>query len=419
MVGRFWGDFMQSLFDLADAPPPTVAELTAQIQQMLESGFAHVTVVGEISSLSRPSSGHLYFNLKDAQASIRAVVWRSSVRRLQCDLENGLEVVARGKVSVYPPRGDYQLILDEVAPKGLGAADLALRKLKEKLQKLGYFAAERKKPIPRFPRRIALVTSSSGAAVRDMLEILVRRWPMAAVVIGPVRVQGDEAPADIARMIALVGKVPDIDVVILGRGGGSKDDLTAFNDERVATAIFNCPMPLISAVGHEIDVTIADLVADRRALTPSEAAEIATPDRFELAKYLGGREQRLLDLVQNRLRALRQRLDDIASRRVIRLPLERPRDLERRLDEIDQRMQLAFRGRLELGQAKLAAMAGQLDSLSPLNVLARGYSLTRTVEGSRIIRSVSDVAAGEDVEILVADGRLTARVVSVAAEVKA
>lgn len=404
-------NLMQSLFELDETPPPTVSQLTTQIQQLLESGFADVTVVGEISSLSRPSSGHLYFNLKDAQASIRAVVWRSSVRRLKFDLENGIEVIARGRISVYAPRGDYQLVLDDVAPKGLGAADLALRKLKEKLLKLGYFAPERKKSIPRFPRRIALITSAGGAAVRDMLEILVRRWPLAEVVIGPVRVQGSEAPAEIAAMVQLIGSMAGIDVVILGRGGGSKDDLTAFNDERVATAIFKCPLPIISAVGHEIDVTIADLVADRRALTPSEAIEIATPDRFELAKFLGAREQRLLDLMRNRVSVLRQRLDDFASRRVIRQPLERPRELERRLDEIDQRLRLAFRGRLELGQAKLAALAGKLDSLSPLNVLARGYSLTR-FNDKRIVRSVHDVAPGQEIEILVADGRLSARIES-------
>jgi exodeoxyribonuclease VII large subunit len=408
---------MQSLFDLAEAlptPTPTVSELTAQIQRMLETGFAHVNVVGEISSLSRPSSGHLYFNLKDAGASIRAVVWRSSARRFKVDLENGMEVIARGKVSVYAPRGDYQLILDDVAPKGLGAQDLALRKLKEKLAKLGYFAAERKRPIPRFPRHIALVTSPSGAAIRDMLEILVRRWPMADVLIGPVRVQGDGAPLEIARMVMAVGRIPTVDVVILGRGGGGKDDLAAFNDERVARAIFGCPRPIIAAIGHEIDVTIADLVADRRALTPSEAAEIATPDRLELIKYLDGRGQRLLDQMFGRVASLRQRVADLSNRRVFRQPLERPRELERRLDDIDQRLRLAVRRRLELGSAKLAAIAGKLDSLSPLNVLGRGYSLTRTKTDGHVVRSVADVAVGQEVDILIADGQLSARIESTA-----
>jgi exodeoxyribonuclease VII large subunit len=403
---------MTSLFDIADAqaPPLTVGALTAQIQQTLETGFADVHIVGEISNLSRPSSGHLYFNLKDSQACIRAVVWRSSVRRLKADLENGLEVIARGKISVYPPRGDYQLILDDVVPKGLGAQDIALRKLMEKLQKLGYFAAERKKPIPKFPRRIALVTSPSGAAIRDMLEILSRRWPTAEVLVGPVRVQGEGAAEDIARMLTTIGRLLGIDVVILGRGGGGKDDLSAFNDERVAHAIFQCKLPIISAVGHEIDVTIADLVADRRALTPSEAAEIATPDRIELAKHIGARAQRLFDLAINRVKRWRQRLDEIADRRVFRQPLERPRELERKLDEIDQRMRLAFRGRIELGNARMAALAGKLESLSPLNVLSRGYSLTRVPDDKAIVRSVDDVAVGDVVEVLLADGELTATV---------
>lgn len=402
---------MKSLFDLADDPPPSVSELTGQIQSLLEGKFANVSVVGEISSLSRPSSGHLYLNLKDAQASIRAVVWRTTARKLKFDLEEGLEVVARGRVTVYPPRGDYQLVLDDIVPKGLGAQDLALRKLKEKLAKLGYFAAERKRPIPRFPRRIALVTSPSGAAVRDMLEVLARRWPLADILIGAVRVQGDEAPLDIARMMRIVAQTPGIDVVILGRGGGSSDDLHAFNDERVATAIYTAPMPVISAVGHEIDVTIADLVADRRALTPSEAAEIAAPDRRELAKFLESRGQRLTDLVAGRLRIARQRLDAIADRRSFRQPLERTRDLERRLDEFDQRLRIAFRGRLQLAQARLATLAGKLDSLSPLNVLARGYSLTRIPTDGRVVRSIADVRAGDAVEILLADGRLAARIV--------
>lgn len=403
---------MLSLYDLADAEPPTVSELTAQIQRSLETGFTDIRVVGEISSLSRPSSGHLYFNLKDANASIRAVVWRSSVRNLKVDLESGMEVIGRGRLTVYPPRGDYQLVLDDVVPKGLGAADIALRKLKEKLAKLGYFAADRKKKIPRFPRRIALVTSRSGAAIRDMLEILVRRWPAAEVLVGPVRVQGEEAPIDIARMMAAVSRVRGIDVVILGRGGGGKDDLHAFNDERVARAIFACPIPVISAVGHEIDVTIADMVADRRALTPSEAAEIATPDRVELRKHLGARGQRLLDLLRHRLKAHRQRLDDFAGRRVMQKPVERLRDRERRLDEIDQRLRASMRRRIEIGDARVAALAGKLDSLSPLNVLARGYSLTRTTEGL-VVRSHSDVKAGDEIDVLLADGRLTAVVTQV------
>lgn len=406
---------MESLFDLAEPPaaaPATVSELTSRIQTLLETQFAVILVVGEISSLSRPASGHLYFNLKDAQACIRAVVWRSAARKLAFALENGLEVVARGRISVYPPRGDYQLVLDEVAPKGLGAADLALRQLKEKLARLGYFARERKRPIPRFPRRIALVTSSSGAAVRDMLEIVARRWPAAEVIVGAVRVQGDTAAGEIARMVSVIGGLRGIDVVILGRGGGSKDDLTPFNDERVAQAIFQCRIPVISAVGHEIDVTIADLVADRRALTPSEAAEIAVPDRVEMAKFLAARRQRSLDLVQTKVKVLRQRLDDLAGRRVLRLPLERTRELERRLDDIEQRMRLAYRRRLEREGARLAALAGQLDSLSPLNVLARGYSLTRNRADQRVVRTPADVSVGQSVEILLAEGRLTARVES-------
>ena len=399
---------MNSLFDLVESPVVTVGQLTARIQQTLEQNFGQVFVVGEISSLSRPGSGHLYFNLKDSNALIRGVVWRTTARKLKFELEDGLEVVGRGRLAVYAPRGDYQLILDDVTPKGLGRQDLALRKLKEKLAKLGYFASERKKPLPRFPRRIALVTSPRAAAVRDMLEILGRRWPIADIVVCPVRVQGEEAAVEIARMLSILGKIPGIDIILLGRGGGSSDDLAAFNHERVAHALFQCPIPVVSAVGHEIDITIADLVADRRALTPSEAAEIATPDRGELMKSLRQQANRLSELLQSRVRSARQRLDDVQSRRVFRQPLDRNRELERRLDGYEQRLRLAGKARITVAGQKIAAAAAQLQSLSPLNVLARGYSLTRTEAG--LLRSVEQANVGDRVEIVLADGQLNATI---------
>ena len=282
--------------------PLTVSVLTENIRSLLERGFADVTVVGEIASLSRPASGHLYFSLRDRNASLRCVLWRSTAERLRgLPLGDGLEVVARGRITVYAPRGDYQFQIDELVPVGAGLQDQALRRLKEKLQKLGYFAAERKKPLPRFPAKIALVTSPRGAAVRDMLEVLARRWPLAKILVCPVRVQGEEAPPEIAAMLAYLSLSRIIDVILLGRGGGSGDDLAAFNDERVAHAIYRCEVPLVSAVGHEIDLTIADMVADVRALTPSEAAERVVPDRTEFAKGLMGVGVRLGDLLRTRL----------------------------------------------------------------------------------------------------------------------
>jgi exodeoxyribonuclease VII large subunit len=400
---------MQGLLQFPEFTALTVSQVTQRLRGLVEKAFPAVTVVGEITSLSRATSGHRYFNLRDANAILHAVVWRDAALRLDCEPANGLEVIAGGRITVYGPHGYHQLVIDEMVPRGAGRQDRALRLLKEKLHGLGYFAAERKKPLPRFPRRIALVTSPHGAAVRDMLEILLRRWPVAEITVCPVRVQGADAPPQIAGMLGLLSRVRHADVILLGRGGGSSDDLSAFNDERVARAIFHCPIPIVSAVGHEIDVTIADMVADCRALTPSEAAERATPDRGELIQSCRDIKRRLGDRLLTRLRAARERVAEIADRPVFRRPLERPRELARRLDDIDARLKQAWRRRLEVAKTKLAAIAGRLDSLSPLNVLARGYSLTRTADG-RLVRSVSQVEVGEPIEIVLADGRLAAEV---------
>ncbi|MCI0639110.1 MAG: exodeoxyribonuclease VII large subunit [Gemmataceae bacterium] len=400
-----------SLFDRVEEPAAcTVSQLTAQLKSVIESGFSSVWVVGEISSLKVHTSGHVYLTLKDARASLSCVIWRSTAQRLKFELGDGMEVFARGQISVYEAQGKYQLYIDQIQPKGLGARDIALRKLKERLAKLGYFDPQRKKPLPRFPRRLALVTSPSGAAVRDMLEILARRWPMADVLICPVRVQGTWAAEDITLGLYLLNRLPSIDVILLGRGGGSAEDLAPFNEEIVANAIFQSRVPVVSAVGHEIDVTIADLVADRRALTPSEAAEIATPDRRELWRNLRNVDVRLRDLIEAQLAIAKQGVDDLAKRRVLRLPLERLHHQERQLDDWDDRLGRGMRALLERRKRQAEALAGQLQSLSPLNVLARGYSLTRTLPDQRLVHTSEQVQPGDAVEVLLAHGRLVARV---------
>lgn len=386
----------------------TVSELTAQIKQTLESGFALVWVVGEISSLKKAGSGHFYFNLKDAQAVVPAVAWKSTAGRLRFKLTDGLEVVVRGKLSVYPPHGEYRLVVDEVHPKGMGAAELALKQLKEKLAKLGYFDPRRKRPLPAYPRRLVLMTSATGAAVRDMLEILGRRWPIAEVWVCSTRVQGQQAAEDIAWNFALLNRLEGIDAVILGRGGGSADDLAVFNDELVAQAIFNCRYPVISAVGHEIDVTIADLVADRRALTPSEAAEIATPDRADLIARLDQSRRRLHDLLLGHWQAASKHLAGLAQRRVFREPLQGIRDLERRLDDWHGRLGRAVAQRLTLARKSLEHRAVQLESLSPLKVLARGYSLTS--KDGVVVRSTDQVRSGDLLTTRLREGTIVSRV---------
>jgi exodeoxyribonuclease VII large subunit len=393
----------------------SVGELTRDVKTLLEEAYASVWVAGEISNVSRPSSGHIYLSLKDADASLSAVIWRSVGFRLRFDPRDGQQVIARGRLTVYPPRGQYQFAIEELHVKGIGAQELALKQLKEKLFKLGYFAPERKRRLPRFPRRLALVTSPSGAAVRDMLEILGRRWPRVEVWVCPVRVQGPGAAQEIATMVRLLNRLHrcgnlELDVMILGRGGGSSEDLWEFNEECVAHAVFESHVPVVSAVGHEIDVTIADLVADLRALTPSEAAAKVVPDLAEMHQWLDETKSRLRCSIVQILADSRRRLDDLKDRKAFRLPLERIRDQEQRLDDRGQRLERAIRQRLQQLRERMEASAGQLEALSPLNVLSRGYSLTRKEADQSVVRNAAALRPGERLVTTVQHGRVISRV---------
>lgn len=394
----------------------TVSQLTDILRGVVEQCFPSVWVAGEVSNCVKAGSGHVYFTLKDEQAQLKAVMWRSSAQRLKFDLRDGLEVVACGALEVYPPRGQYQLIVSRVAPQGLGALELALRQLQEKLRAEGLFAPERKRPLPRFPRRIALVTSAHGAAVRDMIQVLSRRWKAVDVLVVPVAVQGDGAAEQIAAGLELAGRVSDVDVVITGRGGGSAEDLWAFNTECVARAIAACPVPVVSAVGHEVDVTIADLVADRRALTPSEAAELVAPLEAEVRAELDGCRQRLTTALRQRAAQARLRLDSLAQRRCFARPWERVHDAARRLDELESRLQRAARGALARARQQAAAAAAQLEALSPLNVLSRGYSLTKRLPDGALVRSAGQVRPGERLSTLLAAGEVISEVLEVRTE---
>jgi exodeoxyribonuclease VII large subunit len=388
----------------------SVGELTREVKGLLEEAFPAVWVAGEISNLAHPSSGHYYLTLKDATAQLKAVLWRSIAWRLRFDLRDGMEVIVRGRLSVYGAKGEVQLVIEELHPKGLGAMEAALRQLKEKLFRLGYFAPERKKALPKLPRRLGLITSPSGAAVRDMLEILGRRWPAAEVWLCPVRVQGDGAPEEIARALQLLNRVGGVDTIIVGRGGGSVEDLWAFNAECVAHAIFSSRIPVISAVGHEIDVTIADLVADCRALTPSEAAERATPDQQEYCEWLTGLQAQFRRLLLERVERVRTRLVELARRPAFRLPLERIREQERRVDDWADRLDRATRERLQRARERLETQAARLEALSPLNVLRRGYSLTRSETDQAVIRRPEQVQIGQRLVTLLQHGRIVSRV---------
>jgi exodeoxyribonuclease VII large subunit len=403
--------------------PFTVSALTTAVKLRVEEHFPEVWVAGEVSNLVRAASGHVYFTLKDAKAALRCVMFRGFALRLKFDPRDGTEVIARGGLSVFEPRGEYQLYVQELQPQGIGAAELALRQLKEKLFKKGYFDPKRKRPLPKFPRRVALVASATGAAVRDMLEILSARWPLAEVVVRPSRVQGDGAAEDVAASIKLLNRLHKLNrlplcAIVIGRGGGSSEDLSAFNAECVADAIFESVVPVVSAVGHEVDVSVADLVADYRALTPSQAITALCPDRGELIDGLFDTADRLREAVGHRVELARQRVDQLADRPALRRPLERVRDLEQRLDDTAGRLLRAVRLGVRRNADTLAAVAGRLEGLSPLNVLKRGYSLTRVAGGVSLIRDPAEVRPGDRIVTRVASGEIVSRVEQVTPEAR-
>ena len=389
----------------------TVSELTAAVKELLEASFPSVWVGGEVSDFARPRSGHCYLTLKDDQAQLRAVIWRSTAARVRFDLHDGLEVLCRGRVEVYAPRGTYQLIVEQIQPKGIGALELALRQLREKLAREGLFDPARKRPLPRFMRRIAVVTSPTGAAIRDFLEVLRGRWGGADVLIAPVRVQGEGAAEEIAAAVATLGRMArPPDCIVVTRGGGSLEDLWAFNEEAVVRAIFASPVPVVSAVGHEIDVTLSDLVADVRALTPSEAATLVAPAAEEIAAGLRHVHQRMTAALRNRAAAARSRLDALARHRVLRRPLERVHDLARRLDELEARSARAVRHRASAARQRAESIAARLESLSPLAVLGRGYSVTRRTSDGQVIRDAAELNPGEQITTRFARGQSVSRV---------
>jgi exodeoxyribonuclease VII large subunit len=396
----------------------TVAQLTSLIKDVLEGTFPTVWVSGELSDVSKPRSGHIYFTLKDADAQIRGVIWRNTASRLPFQLEDGAQVICAGNLDVYPPRGSYQLVVREVEPRGVGSLLLALRQLQQRLAAEGLFDPQHKKPLPKFPRRIAFVTSPTGAAIRDFLEVIRRRWRGTDVVVVPTRVQGEGAAGEIARAIAAANRVkPAPDVIVVGRGGGSVEDLWCFNDELVVRAIFASEIPVVSAVGHEIDVTLSDLVADVRALTPSEAAELVVPSSDDLQSLLKTYQQRLVALLRSRAQSARVRLNALASSRVMRHPTDRIRELARRVDELELRANRAILTNQSKARERIAHMAERLESLSPLAVLGRGYSVTQHTSDGRLLTDPGSVSTGELITTRLARGTLTSRVETIETDI--
>lgn len=390
--------------------PLSVSELTQQIRDLLQANFDQVVCVGEISNLVRARSGHLYFTLKDDEAQISAVMWKTRAQRLRFDLRDGLEVVAVGPIEVYPPRGSYQLIVEQALPQGVGPLELAFRQLQEKLAAEGLFEPARKRPLPRFPQRIALVTSPSGAAVRDMLQVLTRRWPLTDLVIVPVPVQGPKTAPEIARGLADAARIPGVEVIITGRGGGSLEDLWPFNEEVVARAIATSPIPVVSAVGHEIDVSIADLVADRRALTPTEAAEFVVPNLTEIQQACRELRQRLGQSLRRQAQQSRRWLELLSQRRVFQKPHELLSQRRRDVDELDQRLGIRLQHRLQQARQEIQAISAQLEALSPLRVLARGYTITRDAETGTVMKTIQGLTPGQRLQTDLSDGSVVSEI---------
>lgn len=368
-----------------------------------------VYVRGEISNYKLYPSGHHYFTLKDAEGAIRCVMFKGQAVRLRFRPENGMKVIAMGRVSLYPRDGAYQLYCDALSPDGVGDLHTAFEQLKEKLWKEGLFDDAHKKPLPPYPRTIAIITSPAGDAVHDMIRILRRRYPLAKVKLLPSLVQGPEAPPALAEALRYANRHQAADLIIIGRGGGSLEDLWAFNDERVARAIYASEIPVISAVGHEPDVTIADFVADRRASTPSNAAEIAVPDRAELLIRLQGLRQRMVRSESQRLELLRRRLDELSGKRVMTDPLAAVQDKRQQLDHVQKELCRAALAGLAAPRRELAALSASLDAMSPLKVLGRGFALVTDGSG-KPLRSAAEAPVGSEITAALSKGRLRCRV---------
>ncbi len=393
-------------------PILSVGQFTALLKSHVEDYFPLVAIRGEVSNVSRTANGHLFLTLKDSKAQLRAVLWRDTARSLKFDLRDGLEIVAVGALDLYPSRGTYQLVIHEVVPQGLGPLELAFRQMKEKLEAEGLFDSERKRPLPRFPRRIALVTSPQGAAVRDIIQVILRRWPAARLVIVPVPVQGEGAAARIARGIRILPDLEGVDVAIVGRGGGSLEDLWPFNEEVVARAIAESPIPIISAVGHEVDVSISDLVADRRALTPSESAEIVVPDAEEVSATLEQLLRRMTRAMENRLESASDRLEALRRRPVLTHPQQQLAPLANRVADLHRRLDRVATARVDRSRDQLATLAATLDALSPLKVLGRGYSITLKAATGQVVTRSTDVQPGDQLETRLTEGVVRSRVES-------
>lgn len=434
----------------------TVSQLTSLVRELLEENFEHIWVEGEVSNLALPSSGHIYFTLKDSGATVRCVIFRNSARAMKFRLNDGMKILLRARMTVYDQRGEYQLIAEYAEPQGLGALQLAFQQMRERLAKEGLFAEALKKPIPLLPSTVGIVTSPTGAAIHDILNVIGRRYASLQILIAPVKVQGEGAASEIATAIADLNSYPGVDVIIVARGGGSIEDLWSFNEEAVAKAIFASKIPVISAVGHEVDVTISDLVADLRAPTPSAAAELVVNSRSQLVSDCEALDRRLeqaahrlisdsaarVEILKLSLRnpeilieRFMQRLDDLGQRAESSLtdlllsgrqrvnaaenqlkhnsPQIKIREMESKVENLSLRFKAAIISKVELSRSSLSASSGRLDALSPLSILHRGYAAVSNTLSGAAITAASQLESGERVDVRFADGAAECEVIQI------
>ena len=396
---------------MTDTAPVSVSELTAHIRDIIDLDplLKRVLVRGELSNYKVYSSGHRYFTLKDSEAALSCVMFRSDAERVRFRPENGMSVLCSGQVSVYARDGKYQLYVRQMQPDGVGDLYVAFEQLKARLQSEGLFASEHKKPIPVMPSRIAVVTSASGAAVRDIIRVLGKRWPLSKVIVLPVRVQGEEASREIAAAIRYANRWKVADLIIAGRGGGSMEDLWAFNEEITARAIYDSEIPVISAVGHEPDFTIADFTADRRAATPSNAAELAVPEREKVLESLAVTQLRADRAVRRILDSGARRLESLSSRPIMESPMAFIDQRRLDVDRFSERMDAAERHVLSENRQKYIRLVSALEALSPLRVLARGYSVVTLPDGT-VVRRSEQAAPGSLLRVRLSEGALNCRV---------
>ena len=395
-----------------EPPVISVSELTDAIKSNLATAFSSVWVSGELSGVTQARSGHVYLTIKDKSASLNGIIWRGNAENLKFELTNGLEVVCHGHIDVYPARGTYQLIIRKIQPQGVGELELAFRQLHQKLNAEGLFDPSTKKPLPRYPKHIAVVTSPTSAAVRDFLQVLTRRWPDIRVTIVPAKVQGPGAAEQIAKGISACGRFADQpDVVVVTRGGGSVEDLWSFNEEIVCRAVHACSIPIVSGVGHEIDVTLCDLVADVRALTPSEAAERIVPDQADLIVGLKNVQRAMGVQLMNRFQSATRHLESIQSRPVLARPLDRLRHTSMELDSLESDLHRCGKQVISNSNQQLAQIAAKMESINPLSVLARGYSVT-TDKQQQTITDCQQVQPGDKIVTRFAKGSVVSQVES-------